>query len=152
ALVTSELEYAQVAKELAALNESIALLRKLGSAASEKARLAAQLGEEQQRAGARDKVAAAEMALKVADLVSAAQYAKDLYASAKDNLERAQSELKQNNFAAATTSADLAKAKADEAAKSARPEYEHSEQHKTDKARDEALSRDAAAISSLQVR
>ena len=43
--------------------------------------------------------------------------------------------MKQNNFAAAQTSADMAKNKADEAAKAARPEYEHSEQHKSDKAR-----------------
>src|SRR5438067_1955700 len=78
-LVRSEAEYAQVAKELAAMNEQIALYRKLGNAASEKAKLTQQLGEEQQRAAARDKLAAAEMALKVADLVNAAQYAKDVY-------------------------------------------------------------------------
>ena len=151
-LAKSEAEYAQVAKELAAMNEQIALYRKLGTAAGEKARLAQQLGEEQQRAATRDKVSAAEMALKVADLVNASQYAKDLYGAAKDNLERAQAEIKANNFAAAQTSADMAKSKADEAAKAARPEYEHSEQAKSDKTRDEAMARDASAITGVKVR
>ena len=85
-LLKSEAEYAQVAKELNAMNEQIALYRKLGSAASEKAKLAQQLGEEQLRAAAQNKVTAAELAIKVADLVNSAQYAKDLYNSAKDNL------------------------------------------------------------------
>jgi outer membrane protein OmpA-like peptidoglycan-associated protein len=46
----------------------------------------------------------------------------------------------------------MARIKADEAAKAARPEYEHSEQAKGDKARDEAMARDASAIAGVKVR
>ncbi len=151
-LQKAEADYTQVAKELATMNEQIALLRKLGQAQATVATEKAKLDEEQQRAAARDKVTAAELALKGADLVNAASYAKDLYASARDGLERAETEMKQNNFTAAQTSAEIAKSKAEEAAKAARPEYEQSEQHKTDKARDEAFTRDASAIPSVQVR
>jgi outer membrane protein OmpA-like peptidoglycan-associated protein len=155
-LAKSEAEYAQVAKELATANEQIALLRKLGeartSAANDKAKMAAQLAEEQAKSAAQNKVTAAELALRSADLVNAAHYSRDLYGSAKDLLERANSEMKANNFAAAQTSAELAKSKAEDAAKAARPEYEQSEQKKTDKARDEALAKDASSIPGVTVR
>jgi outer membrane protein OmpA-like peptidoglycan-associated protein len=147
-----EADWAQVNKELQAMNEQIALYKKLGAAQASIANEKAKLGVEQERAAARDKLAAAELAIKTADLVNAATYSKDLYATARDNLERAQNEAKQNNFAAAQISADMAKQKAEEAAKAARPEYESSEQHKTDKARDEALARDASAIPSITVK
>ncbi len=69
----SDEEYGRLAKELTALNEQIALMQKLhearSSAASDKAKLAQQLSEEQQKANARDKVAAAELAIKTADIV-----------------------------------------------------------------------------------
>jgi outer membrane protein OmpA-like peptidoglycan-associated protein len=151
-LARSEAEYAQVAKELNTTNEQISLLRKLGEARASAATDKAKLSEEQGRAAAQNKVSAAELALRNADMVQASQHAKDPYNSAKDMIERAQTELKQNNYVAAQTSADLARAKAEEAAKLARPAYESSEQHKTDKARDEALARDASAIPGVTVR
>jgi outer membrane protein OmpA-like peptidoglycan-associated protein len=151
-LARSEAEYAQVAKELATANEQIALYRKLGEARTSAANDKAKLAEEQTRAATQNKVTAAELALRSADLVNAAHYAKDLYGSAKDLLDRANNEMKANNFVAAATSADMAKAKAEEAGKAARPEYEQSEQKKTDKARDEALSKDASSIPGVQVR
>ncbi len=155
-LAKVEEEYGRLAKELTALNEQIALMQKLGearsSAASDKARLAQQLSEEQQKAAARDKVAAAELAIKTADIVDAASNAKTEYASAKDQLERAQTELKQGNWSAAATSAEMAKSKADQAAALSKPIYERTEQNKSDKTRDEALGRDAASIPSVTVR
>jgi outer membrane protein OmpA-like peptidoglycan-associated protein len=147
-----EADWAQVNKELQAMNEQIALLKKLGQAQASIANEKAKLSEEQQRAATRDKLAAAELALKAADLVNAATYAKDLYVTARDNLERAQNEAKASNFAGAQISADMAKQKAEEASKAARPEYESSEQHKTDKTRDEGLARDASSIPSVTVR
>src|SRR5207249_3013559 len=76
-LAKSEAEYALLAKELATANEQIALLHKLGearsSAATEKAKLAAQLSEAEARSVAQNKVTAAELSLRTADLVNAAQ-------------------------------------------------------------------------------
>jgi outer membrane protein OmpA-like peptidoglycan-associated protein len=152
----SDEEYGRLAKELAALNEQITLMHKLAearsSAASDKAKLAQQLTEEQQKALARDKVSAAELALKMADIVDAANNARTEYASAKDQLERALTELKQGNWQAAATSGELAKSKAEQAALISKPTHEKNEQSRTDKTRDEALGRDAAAIPGITVR
>lgn len=152
----SEEEYGRLAKELAGLNEAVALMQKLqearSSAASEKQRLAAQLGEEQLRAAARDKVAAAELALKTAETVEAASYAKEEYSSASDALARAQTELKGSSWSAAQTSADIAKAKAEHAFATAKPKYEQAQQSSSNKARDEALARDASSLSGITVR
>jgi outer membrane protein OmpA-like peptidoglycan-associated protein len=148
----SDEEIARLTKELSALTEQIALLEKLRDAKSASAAKDAKLAEEQQRASARDKVAAAELALKNADMYDAKQHAAAEYTSAGDMLSRAQLELKQGNFAAAATSAEMAKQKADSAAVSAKPKYEANEAALGDKARNEALSRDAAAISGVAVR
>jgi outer membrane protein OmpA-like peptidoglycan-associated protein len=151
-----EAEYAQVAKELTATSEQIALMRKLGearaSAATEKEKLAKQLGEEQQRSAARDKITAAELAVKSADLVNAGTLAKADYSAARDYLDRAQTEMKQNAFSAAITSAEMAKQKAELAAATARPIYEKSEQGRSDKERNEQLARDAAGVPGVTVR
>src|SRR5205823_1551958 len=116
--------------------------------ASEKAKA----DEVMKEAIAREKVAAAELAIKSADIVDAANMAKTPYASANDQLARAQAELKQGNWSAATTSAELARAKAEQAAEQAKPEHERAEQNKSDKTVNEALSREAAALSGVQVR
>jgi outer membrane protein OmpA-like peptidoglycan-associated protein len=155
-LAKSEEEYGRLAKELTALNEAIALMQKLQesrqSAATDKAKLSQQLSEQQAQATARDKMAAAELAVKTADIVDAATNAKAEYASAKDLLERARAEMKQSNWQAAATSADLAKSKADAAAAAAKPLYDKTQQATGDRTRDEALGRDAAAISGVTVR
>jgi outer membrane protein OmpA-like peptidoglycan-associated protein len=149
-------EYARLAKDLGALNEQIALMVKLGearsAAAHDKAKLSQQLSEEQQRAAARDKVAAAELAIKTADIVDAANNAKTEYASASDSLQRAQGELKDGKWSAAQASAEMAKSKAEQAALISKPIFERSEQHRSDKTRDEQLGRDAAAINGITVR
>ncbi len=135
-LAKSEEEYGRLAKELTGLTEQIALMQKL-TAVRQSA------SEEQQKTGARDKVAAAELAIKTADIVDAATHAKAEYASAKEMLSRAQVELKQGNWSAAQTTAEMAKGKAEQAAALAKPLY---------KTRDEALGRDAATISGIMVR
>jgi len=152
----SEEEYGRVYKELTGLNEQVALLQKLGearsSAASDKARMGQQLTEEQARSSTRDKIAAAELAIKTADSVNAANLAKVEYGAATDALARAQTEVKQGNWSAAQTSADQARQKAAEATTAARPLYDSSEQSKTDRTRHEALGRDAAALSGVAVK
>jgi outer membrane protein OmpA-like peptidoglycan-associated protein len=148
----SDEEYAKLAKELGTLMEQIVLLEKLQEARSSAASEKAKADKVREEAIAREKVDAAALAIKSADIVEAKENAKPLYQSATDALERAQQELKQSNWAAATTSAELARAKAEQAAAQARPEHEKAEQTKSDKSRDDALSREASAISGAQVR
>lgn len=152
----TEEEYGRVAKELAATQEQIGLLEKLGaaraSAAEEQKKLSQQLTEEQQRNKANDKVQAAQLSLKTADTVDAATYAQAEYRAAADMLARAQEEFKNKNYAAAETSAELARQKADQAGTLAKPQYQQAEQTKANKTRDEALGRDAAAIPGITVR
>jgi outer membrane protein OmpA-like peptidoglycan-associated protein len=152
----TEEEYGRVAKELAATNEQVSLLEKLGtaraSAAEEQKKLSAQLTEEQQRNKANDKVQAALLAIKTADTVDANTYAQAEYRAAADMLARAQEEFKNKNYSAAETSAELARQKADQAGTLAKPQYQQAEQTKANKTRDEALGRDAAGIPGITVR
>jgi outer membrane protein OmpA-like peptidoglycan-associated protein len=159
----SEEEYGQVAKDLATMTDAITLLQKLAeakeSAAADKAKMAAQLVAEQQKAqaeqakaDAQQKLAAAELALKTADTMNAADNAKAEYTAASDLLTRARGELQSGNAQAAGLSAELAKSKAEQAQTVAKPIYDQTEQNKQNKTRDEALGRDAAALSGVTVR
>jgi len=156
-------EYARVAKDLSTLQEEIALLEKLGKAKStaeverikaeqEKQKLAGELAQQQQRGDTQTKISNAELALKTADTVEARTYAKDAYQAAVDLIERARTELKDGNYAAAGTSADQAKQKAEAATATAKPEYMKATEAKDRKARDEALGKDAAALAGITVR
>jgi outer membrane protein OmpA-like peptidoglycan-associated protein len=152
----TEEEYGRAAKELAATNEQISLLEKLGaaraSAAEEQKKLSQQLTEEQQRNKANDKVQAAQLALKTADTVDAATFAQAEYRAASDMLARATEEFKNKQWSAAETSAELARQKAEQAGTLAKPQYQQAEQTKANKTRDEQLGRDAASISGVTVR
>jgi outer membrane protein OmpA-like peptidoglycan-associated protein len=148
----TEDEYARVAKDLSAANEQIALLGKLQEARTSAQSEREKLSQEQQRARAQDKLAAAQLALKTADTVEASNYAADVYRSASDMVARADAEMKAGNFAAAETTADLAQKKAEQATQTAKPAYQQAEQTKQNKTRDEALGRDAAGISGVSVR
>jgi outer membrane protein OmpA-like peptidoglycan-associated protein len=152
-------ELARLQKELAALNEQVALLRRLNDAATERQRLAEQLSAEQQnvaterlKAGATERIADAELAIKTAETVNAQEFAAPLYGAAVDNLKRAQGEFQQGQFQAAQTSAEMAKMKAAEAEKAARPRHEQEEQAAATRAQAEALARDATAIPGIVVR
>jgi outer membrane protein OmpA-like peptidoglycan-associated protein len=148
----SEEEYARVAKDLSQMNEQIALLTKLGEARTSGEKLSRELGEEQQKAKAHDKISAAQLALKTADTVEASNYAQAEYRAAADMLARAETEFGSGAFAAAETSAELAKGKAEQALIIAKPAYQQAEQTKSNKTRDEALGRDAAGVPGVTVR
>jgi outer membrane protein OmpA-like peptidoglycan-associated protein len=156
-------DFARVNKELTAVTEQIALLEKLATAKSaaekdklraeqEKARLAAELAAQQQKGEAQNRIAAAELALKTADTVDARTYAKAEYQAALDLIARANSEVQAGSVAAAITSADQAKQKAEQATSIAKPEYDKTTASKDRKARDEALGREAAALAGVTVR
>ena len=153
---------ADLAEKLANENEKLALLQKYvearKAAEADKQRLSAQMTSEQQKAQAEQerlalqlaseqKIAAAQLALRTADTVDASKFAKAEYSAASDMLAKASAELKQNDYAGAQASAEVAKKNADKATEIAKPLYEQAEQTSQNKARDEALARDASAIS-----
>ncbi len=138
-------EYDRLAKDLGALEEQVALLKKLAGAKQE-------LGQQQLRSQATEKVRAAELALKNADTVNASTHAQSDYQGAADLLEKAGAEMKAGNYGPAAALADQAKVKADQAFLFAKPVYRQGEQTMADKARTEALTRDASALSGATVK
>jgi outer membrane protein OmpA-like peptidoglycan-associated protein len=67
-------------------------------------------------------------------------------------IDRANIELKANNFSAASTSADLAKSKAEQAQIVAKPQYDSAESGRDAKAKSQEISRDAAGLPGTTVR
>ena len=151
-LKSAQEEQARLQRELGALNEQVALLRRLQETTQQLGAEQRKSQEERLRAGASDRISEAELALKTADTVQASNHAKVPYTVATENLTRARQELAAGNFAAAQTSAEMAKIKATEAAAAAKPIYEQQSQAEENKARAEALARDAAAIPGVVVR
>ena len=149
--VTEE-ELARVSKDLAQTNETISLLHKVSENKATAEKMAKQLSEEQKRTTAQQKLAAAELALKGADSVNASRYAAVDYGSAKDMIERANMEMKRNDFVAAATSAELAKSKAEQAQISAKPQHDAAESGRDAKAKSQEISRDAAGLPGTTVR
>jgi len=115
------------------------------TAQAEHERLALQLASEQ-------KIAAAQLALRTADTVDASKFAKAEYSAASDMLAKASAELKQSDYAGAQASAEVAKKNADKATELSKPLYEQQEQASQNKVRDEALAREASAITGADVR
>jgi outer membrane protein OmpA-like peptidoglycan-associated protein len=148
----AEDEYGRLQKELTSLNEQVALLNRLNEASAERAKLAQELTTEQQSGTASERISEAELAIKTADTVNASNYAKVPYTAAVDNLARAKAEFGQKNYQAAQTSAEMAKAKATEAATAAKPTYDQEAAAEETKAKAEALARDATAIPNVVVR
>src|SRR4029078_7234284 len=139
--------------------EKVTLLEKYvearKAADAEKQRLSAQMSSEQQKAqgvqerlalqlASEQKIAAAQLSLRTADTVDAAKYAKAEYSAASDMLAKATAELKHNAFPGAKATPGTAKKNADKATELAKPLYEQAEQNSQNKARDEALARDAS--------
>lgn len=145
-------EHARLEKDLSALNEQVALLKRLQAQGAELSTEKKQLETERQKASASEKISDAELALKNADTMNAPRLAKGQYMAAKDLLARAEQEVQQNNFAAAQISADLAKKKADEATEVAKPLYQEEAKSSESRAQAESLARDAAAIPGVIVR
>lgn len=163
----AEEEYASLAKDLAAVTEQVNLMVKLAearkSADTDRRRLSEQMTTEQQKAQAEQqklalqltteqKVAAAQLALRTADTVEAGKYAKAEYQTATEMFAKAQAEVKNGNLVGAQASAEVAKNNADRATEIAKPQYEAAEQQSQNKQRDDALERDASAISGVSVR
>lgn len=163
----AEEQYAGLAKDLASETEKVSLLQKYlearKTAEADKQRLSQQMTTEQQKAQAEQqrlaqqlaseqKIAAAQLALRTADTVDAGKFAKAEYSAASDMLAKAQAELKENDYAGSQASAEVARKNADKATELAKPQYEQAEQTSQNKARDEALSRDASGIAGVSVR
>jgi outer membrane protein OmpA-like peptidoglycan-associated protein len=163
----AEEEYGGMTKDLAAATDHLDLLKKLGEARkaadADKQRLSQQMSTEQQKAQAEtqkltlqlateQKLAAAQLALRTADTVEAARYASPEYSAAADMLAKAQAEVKDGDLTSAQASAEVAKKNAERAAEVAKPAYEQAEQTTQNRARDEALQRDATAVSGVAVR
>lgn len=166
--VKEEQEKAQ--KDLDDVNEKIGLLNKLKdqtaqSAAAQKAleeqkeaekkalaERAEQEKAEKLKTDTAAKIGDAELALKTAETVHASTYAKAEYTSAADTLARAQKEMQEGTFQSAQMSADIAKQKAVEATEKAKPEYTKKVQTDEDRARIEALWKDASSIPGVEAR
>lgn len=160
-------ELTGLSKDLASEQEKLALLQKYvearKTAEADKQRLSQEMTTEQQKAqaeqerlsqqlAAEQKIAAAQLSMRTADTVDASQYAKPDYTTASEFLARAQSAMKQNDYASAQAAADQAKKSADQAAAVAKPQYEQAEESSQNKARNEALARDAPLIPGVKVR
>lgn len=149
-------ERARLEKELAQLQEQVALLEELKStrakAAADKEALNTKLSREQQKAEVDRRIAAADLAIKNAETVDAARHAADRYKAALETLARARVELDKGDLAAAAGDADKAAQQAQQAFEAARPKYEEAAQSEAAKVRDEALARDAASIAGVTVR
>ncbi len=160
-------ELTGLSKDLASEQEKLALLQKYvdarKAAEADKQRLSQEMTTEQQKAqaeqerlsqqlAAEQKIAAAQLSMRTADTVDAPQYAKADYTTASEFLSRAQTAMKQNDYASAQVAADQAKKSADQAAATAKPQYEQAEESSQNKARNEALARDAPLIPGVKVR
>jgi outer membrane protein OmpA-like peptidoglycan-associated protein len=152
-----------VAAKIAETDEQLELVAKLNAARraakDKEAALKKELSEAQKReeeqkrlAEAQQKVGEAEVALRTAETVDAAQYAKPDYESAQTLLAKAQAALKANKATDATTMADLAKTKAEAATASARPKWQAAKQTAERQARNQALQKDAAGIAGVTVK
>jgi outer membrane protein OmpA-like peptidoglycan-associated protein len=160
-------EQLKVKKDLDDMNEKVSLLRKLNEksaalvaetaqAEQERKELAAQMEADRKlatdKADTADKLSAAELALKTADTVQAATYAKAEYTTAAETLARAQKELQEGNFRGAQMSADIAKKKAEEAVAIAQPIYAEKSKADENRARADTLTREASTIAGVEVR
>jgi outer membrane protein OmpA-like peptidoglycan-associated protein len=163
----AEEELTGLQKDLASEQEKLALLQKYvdarKTAEADKQRLSQEMTTEQQKAqaeqarlsqqlAAQQKIAAAQLSMRTADTVDASQYAKTDYGMATDLLARAEAALKQNDYAGAQGAADDAKKYADQAVTNAKPQYEQAAESNQNKARNDALARDAPLIPGVKVR
>jgi outer membrane protein OmpA-like peptidoglycan-associated protein len=163
-------EQEKVQKDLDDVNEKIALLNKLHAQAAlsaeqaaerkaleeqmeaEKKAMAEKAEQEKIKAATAEKISDAELALKSADTVLAVTYAKAEYTAAADTLARAQKEMQEGSFQAAQMSADIAKKKAISAMEVAKPEYTKKAQTEENRARIEALWKDASSLPGVEAR
>jgi outer membrane protein OmpA-like peptidoglycan-associated protein len=173
-LVETRETYADLSQQIEQAEEQLrlhdALVQAKKAAAQKEARLAAELKEkeaklkqklteaekekEQQKrlAEAQKKVADAQLALKRAETVEASTYAKGEYQVGKSLLEKAEAALKAENATDASTSADMAKTRAEAAYAAAKPKYLEAKETASRQAKNQALQKDAAAITGVEVK
>jgi outer membrane protein OmpA-like peptidoglycan-associated protein len=101
---------------------------------------------------AEQRVSKAQLALKMADTVEASKFAPEPYALAQAMLDKATAALKAKNASDASASAEIAQTKAEAAYQAARPLYLQAKQSTSRQVQNQALQRDAAAISGVTVR
>lgn len=154
---------ADVEKDLAGATETLKLMQRSAEAEAEKKKLTEQIAAEHQKAesekqqlsqqlATEQKRAATQLALRTAETVDASKYAAADYGAATSMLAKADAEIKQGNWGAAQASLEVARSKADRATELAKPAYEQAAAATQNKARDEALARDAAALPGVAVR
>jgi outer membrane protein OmpA-like peptidoglycan-associated protein len=114
--------------------------------------MAEQIASERQRADALDGLRHAELALRTAETVDAATYAKAKYAAATSMLQQAHKDFDAGHWDAVLTGTALAKSESEQAIEIARPRYEEAAAAVNNRARDRALESDATAISALRIR
>jgi outer membrane protein OmpA-like peptidoglycan-associated protein len=156
-------EQDKVQKDLNDMNEKISLLQKNVQKNEEMKALEAQmeadrkaneekLSQEKLRAETSDKLSDAELAIKTAETVNAAKYAPELYASAKQTLIKAQTELQAGQMQQAQASAAIAKKTAEDAANAAKPNYARDSKAEENRKKADSLYADAIRIPGVSVR
>lgn len=154
---------AGVDKDVAGMDEQLKLLQKTSEAEAEKKKLSEQMAQEHQRAenerqqlsqqlATEQKRASAQLALRTAETVDASKYSAAEYGAATNMMAKADAEIKQGNWGAAQASLEVARTNAEKSIEIAKPAYEQAEQAQQNRARDEALQRDAAALPGTAVR
>jgi outer membrane protein OmpA-like peptidoglycan-associated protein len=149
-------EYADLSDRLAIVHEQIALQERFQAATTMASRdrqvLSSQIAAERQRADALDGLRHAELALRAAETVDAATYAKAKNTAAISMLQQAHKDFDAGHWDAVLTGTALAKMEAEQAIEIARPSYEAASTGLANRARDRALEGDATAISTLRTR
>ena len=141
---------AAASSERKALSEQVDAVRK--QAVTDRQRMTEQIASERQRADALDGLGHAELALRTAETVDAATYAKAKYAAATSMLQQAHKDFDAGHWDAVLTGTALAKSESEQALEIARPRYEEASVAINNRARDRALESDATAILTLRTR
>ncbi len=149
-------EYADLSDRLAVVREQVALLARFQAATTtasrERQALSSQIAAERQRADALDGLRHAELALRAAETVDAATYAKAKNTAATTMLQQAHKDFDAGRWDAVLTGTALTKLEAEQAIEIARPSYEAASTGLANRARDRALEGDATAIATLRTR
>jgi outer membrane protein OmpA-like peptidoglycan-associated protein len=167
-------EYGDLSDRLAVVNEEVALMGRLRAATSaaaderkalsdqveavkkqagsERQRLVEQVATERQRAAALDGLRGAELAIRTAETLDAATFAKAKYAAASNMLQQAQKEFDAGHWDGVLAGTTLARTEAAQAAEVSRPRYEQAAAAMNNRGRDRELEGDATAIGGLRTR
>lgn len=173
-LALAKEEDADLSERLAVVNEEVVLLERLHAATAaaaaerkalvdqvdavkkqavtERQRMAEQVASEQQRDAALEGLRGAELAIRTAETVDAASYAKAQYAAASNMLQQAHKEFDAGHWDAVRAGTALARTEAARALELSRPRYEQAAAALHNSARDRALEVDATAISGVTTR